>query len=93
MTGAIAHTPTRIPFLARYKKGHELEGAHVERGRLCDNCKQRFFNQQVINPDYYNALRAESRRFFLESCEIEKRGQRAVVWFPKACHRCVRRTL
>lgn len=90
---AAAHTPTRIPFLAKYKAGHELAGQHVERGRFCDNCRRRFFNQQVINPDYYQALRPESRDFFLQSCELEKRGQRAVAWFPKFCHRCVRKTL
>lgn len=92
MTATITPPAPRIPFLACYKKG-ELQGMHVERGRLCDSCCARFFPQQVINPDYYHALRAESRRFFLESCELEKRGQRTVVWFPKACHRCVRRTL
>jgi hypothetical protein len=91
---AIVHTPPRIPFLARYKPGHELEGMHVERGRFCDNCRTRFFNQQVINADYYNqGLRPESRRFFLQSCELEKVGRAIVAWFPKFCHRCVRRTL
>lgn len=84
--------PTRIPFLARYKKG-ELEGMHVERGRFCESCHLRFFPQNVINPDYYLALTKTAREFFLQSCELERRGQRAVVWFPMFCHRCVRKTL
>lgn len=93
MTVALAHTPTRIPFLARYKQGHELEGMHVERGRFCENCRVRFFNQQVVNPDYYNALRPASRDFFLQSCEVTRYPKGIAAWFPKFCHRCVRRTL
>lgn len=82
---AAAHTPTRIRFLACYKEGHELAGAHVERGRFCEICRLRY--------EYYQALKREAREFFLQSCEVEKRGHRSVVWFPKACHRCVRKTL
>ncbi|MDB4871948.1 MAG: hypothetical protein JWL97_2952 [Gemmatimonadales bacterium] len=93
MTAALAHTPTRIPFLAKYKAEHELAGQHVERGRFCESCGQRFFAQQVVNPDYYNALRRASREFFLQSCEVSNYPKGIAAWFPKFCHHCTRRTL
>ena len=86
--------PSRlVPFLARYKKGHVFEGMHVERGRFCENCRGRFFPQQVINPDYCAALSETARKSFLQSCELEKMGRAIVAWFPQFCHRCVRRSL
>jgi hypothetical protein len=93
MASAVAHTSARIPFLAKYKEPHELAGAHVERGRFCESCGERFFPQQVVNPDYYNALRPGAREGFLQNCEVSLYPKGIAAWFPKFCHRCTRRTL
>lgn len=93
MTAPPAAAPPfrKIPIFLKFPPEHWLAGMTVERGRLC-GCNQRFFQQQLVNPEYLDSLRGMQGKLFVdECCVIEKKSDTQFrIWTPARCPVCER---